>query len=202
MKRLENLALDIDQRVVMRNMPWSHYEVLLALRGEAAVPRIAYLRGVVELMSPSHGHEGTKVVLRRLVAAYAEEIGVDLWGYGSWTLKEARQERGAEPDECYILGRPEAKEVPDLAIEVTWTQGGIDKLEIYRGLGVGEVWFWEKGAVSVHVLRGGRYESAARSAVFPELDLDLVGRLATHPNQSEAVRELRAHVRKTHPPKA
>jgi hypothetical protein len=30
-------------------------------------------------------------------------------------------------------------QVPDIAIEVVWTSGGIDKLEVYRGLDVPEV---------------------------------------------------------------
>ncbi len=48
-------------------------------------------------------------------------------------------------------GRPLGREAPDLAIEVIWTSGGIDKLESYRGLGVGEVWFWREGRMEVFV---------------------------------------------------
>ena len=40
-----------DQRLVMNNVPWSHFEVQLALRGEAPVPRMAYLDGALELLS-------------------------------------------------------------------------------------------------------------------------------------------------------
>ncbi len=190
------LLASADQRVFMRNVPWSHYEVMLALRGEAAVPRMTYLEGVLELMSPSRGHETTKETVGRLLEAYADEVRIDLWSHGSWTLKNALKERGAEPDKCYGVGRasPEAG-VPDLAIEVAWTRGGIDKLEVYRGLGVHEVWFWEDGAILVFLLQDGRYERAPRSAAFPELDLGLVGRLATHENPSQAVRELRASAR-------
>jgi len=43
-----------------------------------------------------------------------------------------------EPDECYLVGDQD-KSAPDLAIEVIGTSGGIDKLEIYRRLDVGEV---------------------------------------------------------------
>ncbi len=179
----------------MWNMPWSHYEVMLALRGDAAVPRFTYLRGTLELMTPSGGHESTRKTIARLVESYAEEIGVDLWAYGSWTLKSAPKERGAEPDECYVLKAPQARGVPDLAIEVAWTHGGLEKLEIYSELGVSEVWMWADGKISVHVLKVGAYEEVPRSVAFPELDLDLVARLATHPNPSQAVRELRAHVR-------
>jgi Uma2 family endonuclease len=51
-------------------------------------------------------------------------------------------------DECYGIG--EAKNIPDLAIEVTVTSGSIDKLEIYRRLGVSEVWFWESSRLKLY----------------------------------------------------
>lgn len=191
----EDVAPSHDQRVFLREVPWPTFEAILAARGDAPVPRLAYLHGVLELMTPSDGHEYAKTNVGRLVEAYADETGIDLWGYGSWTLKNPARERGAEPDECYCLGAPHTRDVPDLAIEVAWTRGGLDKLEIYRGLGVAEVWRWEKGKIAVFVLRGEAYEGVERSVAFPGLDLDLVARLATHENPSQAVRELRAHVR-------
>ena len=90
--------------------------------------------------------------------AYADELGLDLEGIGSWTLKRKELERGAEPDECYSLGP--VREVPDLVIEVIWTSGGLDTLEIYRQLGVREIWIWRKGEIEVHVLHGDRCERA------------------------------------------
>jgi len=61
---------------------------------------------------------------------------------GSWTLQDRAADAGAEPDECYVFGdRPDA-ERPDLAVEVLWTHGGLNKLEIYRRLGVREIWVW------------------------------------------------------------
>lgn len=59
-------------------------------------------------------------------------MGVALEGVGSWTLKDSDEERGAEPDECYLIGRaPESDDDrPDFAIEVVWTSGGIDRLEV------------------------------------------------------------------------
>jgi Uma2 family endonuclease len=180
----------MDQRVRMHDVPWSHYEILLAVKGEAPVPRIAYLEGELELMSPSVDREMIKSRIRQLIEAYAAHRGIDLWPVGSWTVRKAPAMRGVEPDECYTLGDPRAKSVPDLAIEVVWTKGGIDKLEIYRGLGVGEVWFWRDGQIDAYVLREGQYQLAAASALLPGLDLALVGRLATA-SPTEALAELR-----------
>lgn len=189
----EALARSVDQRVTLYGVGWEGYEALLALRGETSAVRIAYVEGTLELMTPSRHHELLKTKLARLVEAYAEELGLDLEGYGSWTLKRREAERGAEPDECYSLGP--AGEVPDLAIEVVWTGGGLDKLEIYRLLGVREVWVWQEGEIAVFALRGERYERIARSEFLPQVDLALVRSLLDAPSQTAAVRELRARLR-------
>jgi Uma2 family endonuclease len=180
-----------DQRIVTHGVPWSHFEAQLALRGDAPVPRMAYLDGALELMSPSKDHERIKSYLGRLLEAYALETGMDLSPYGAWTLKHAPAAAGLEPDECYIVGSDQAQEVPDLAIEVVWTSGGIDKLEIYRRLGVGEVWTWKNERLEVHALEGDRFETAERSRLFPDLDLDLLVSLLDRPTALQAVRALR-----------
>jgi len=183
-----------DQRVVVYGVSWAHYEAHLAMRGEGSVPRIAYLRGTLELMSPSRDHERITSWIGRLVEVFAEERDIQLAPYRSWTLKHP-EEAGAEPDECYVFGADEAKARPDLVIEVVWTSGGIDKLEIYRALGIAEVWFWIDDRIEVHVLRGGRYERAHRSGWLPELDLALLCSFLDRPFV-EAKREFRAALRR------
>jgi Uma2 family endonuclease len=180
----------------MHGTPWSHYEALLALRGEASSPRIAFLEGALELMTPSKDHERHKSYIGRLLEAWAIERGIDLSPYGSWTLKNAPRQSGAEPDECYIVGADQSQERPDLAIEVMWTSGGIDKLEIYARLGIGEVWFWRDGRIEVHVLRSGRYERTGQSALFPDLDIDLLCSFLDRPTALQAVRAFRDALRK------
>ena len=180
----------VDQRVHLHDVPWSHYEILLAVKGEAPVPRIAYLEGELELMSPSADREMIKSRIGQLIEAHAAHRGLDLWPVGSWTVHNAPAKRGVEPDECYTIGDPRTKRVPDLAIEVVSTRGGLDKLEIYRGLGVSEVWFWREGRIEAYVLRDGRYQPSTVSLVVPGLDLQLVARLATA-SPAEALAELR-----------
>jgi hypothetical protein len=162
-----------DQRLLMYGVPWSHVDVQLALRGDAPVPRMAYLDGTLELVRPSKDHERIKSYLGRLVEAYALERHIDLSPFGSWTLKHAPAAAGLEPDECFILGPDQVKPIPDLAIEVIWTSGGIDKLEIYRRLD------------------GDRFERVERSRLFPGLDLDLLVSLLDRPTALQAIRALR-----------
>jgi hypothetical protein len=56
-------------------------------------------------------------------------------------------------------------------IEVIWSSGELDKLEIYRRLGVREAWIWEDGVLTAYALRGERYQKIAKSAVLPGIDL-------------------------------
>jgi Uma2 family endonuclease len=133
-----------DHVVLLSHVSWDDYERLLAMRGDHSAPRIAYLEGEAEIMSPCPTHEGIQSVIGRLVETYCLERNVPFSTYGSWTLKDQERERDAEPDECYVFGTGEVDR-PQLAIEVVWTHGRIDKLDIYRLLGVAEVWYWRKG---------------------------------------------------------
>jgi Uma2 family endonuclease len=182
---------------------WEDYERLLAMRGESSVPRITYLEGLIELMSPSQFHEVDKKRLARLLEAWAEEAGVDLEGYGSWTLKKKRAKRGAEADECYTVNRRAVSERdrPDIAIEVIWTSGGVDKLEVYRKLGVREVWYYERGTLRFFALRGERgherYVELSQSELLPQLAQEMIldRMLDASQSQTAAVRALRQAVR-------
>jgi len=110
-------------------------------------------------------------------------------------LKSATKQSGVEPDECFIIGSNQARDVPDLAIEVVWTSGGIDKLKIYRRIGVAEVWFWQDGRIAIHVRGQGRFERTDRSRLFPDLDVDLLCSLLDLPTASQAVNALREKLR-------
>lgn len=185
-----------DHRVVLAGVSWEHYEVELIMRGDKSVPRIAYLEGAMELMSPSRDHERITSYLGRLIEVYAELHDIELSPYRSWTLKSGRS-AGGEPDECYILGADQTKPRPDLVIEVVWTSGGIDKLEIYKQLGIAEVWFWIDGTLDVHALRDGRYERASTSQWLPGLDLALMCSFLDRRSVHLAKRDFRAALRGT-----
>lgn len=188
-----------DRRVVLHGVPWSHYEAQLALRGDHSAPRICYLEGAMELMNPSSDHERIKSYIGRLIEAYALEVGIDFSPYGSWTLKDGSKEAGAEPDECYVVGPEQKKDIPDLAIEVIWTSGGLDKLEIYRRLRVAEVVVWKAGRIEVHALGERGYARIRSSRFFPGLDFDLLVRFLDRPMASQAIRAFREALRKSKP---
>jgi Uma2 family endonuclease len=165
-----------DHRVTLRGT-WEGYELVLALKGDHSAPRIAYLDGEIEIMSPGPNHEHYGHNIGYMLVEYCLHHDIEVAPYGSWTQKRKRKQAGVEPDECYVLGG-KRKPRPDLAIEIVWTSGGIEKLEIYRRLQIREVWFWERGQLSVFVLHGAKYRQRERSHFLPGLDLALVCRLA------------------------
>lgn len=194
---IPNSADHLDQRVILHGISWADYEAMLAMRGDSSGVRVTYLEGELELMTPSINHEEIKKRLARLLEAYAEVQGVDLEGFGSWTVRSEPKERGVEADECYVLGVPATEpEQPDIAIEVVWTSGGLDKLEVYRGLGVPEVWIWRNGALHFHLLIDDAYRVSPRSALLPDLDPALIGRCMEAVGQTRAVAALRESLRR------
>ena len=186
-------SLDEDQHVILRQMAWQDYEAMLAIRGDRSGVRMYYLDGEIELMSPAKIHEGRKKTLARLLETWALETDVELNGFGSWTLKKEVREAGAEPDECYILGRSTDRDVPDLAIEIEWSRRtGLAKHEIYRRLGVRELWTLKSdGQLIVRVLQKGDWVERRKSKVLPGLDLPWLLSFIDIEPQSQAVRALR-----------
>ena len=189
--RLRDDAPHEDHFVHLRGVSWEEYEQLLERRGDKSAPRFTYLEGTLEIMSPSKDHEGIKSLIGGLLEAWCIDRGIDVMPYGSWTLKNRKQKSGAEPDECYVFGRQE-RESPQLAIEVEWTSGRLDKLEVYRRLGVDEVWWWQKGRITIFVRNPDEYKEVERSAALPDLDVLLLASFLDRPTLTQAVLEFRA----------
>jgi Uma2 family endonuclease len=183
-----------DDLVLLRGATWADYQRLQELRGEGSVPRLAYLEGVLEIMTPSRSHEALKSLIGQLVEVWCLERGIEFNAYGQWTLEKKEAQRGVEPDECYVFGEVSDPACPDLAIEVVWTREGIRKLDIYARLGVREVWYWRRGRLHVHVLRGEAYEDVAASEVLPGIDLAELTTFLDRPTASRAIREYRARL--------
>jgi Uma2 family endonuclease len=180
--------------VICLHTSWRGYLALLSARGDTSGPRMHYLDQVVEIMSPSTHHETRAYLIARLLEVYLLARDIPSMGYKSWTLKRPRDEAGVEPDECFMFGEAQDKPRPDLAIEVVWSGWRLDKLEIYRRIGVPEVWVWEDGTITVHELVRRKYKQRTTSAAFPDLDLALICRLAQLPTLNKAIAEMRKAV--------
>jgi Uma2 family endonuclease len=188
--------LETESHLVLHNVPWETYEALLELFGDDQPGlRMNYLHGTLELWMPGGEHERLKKTIARLVEAFAEEFDLELNGYGSTTFRKKAKERGLEPDECYCLG--ELKDFPDIAIEIAITTQVVDRLEIYRGLGVREVWAWRKKSLVFYSLESPDqpYQILERSQILPQLDPTLLICYLNEANQTKAVKAYRMALR-------
>jgi Uma2 family endonuclease len=187
-----------EARFVLRGVPWWTYVALRDALDDHAGLKLTYLEGTLELMSPSLLHEDAKKIIARLLEAWATEIGIDLRGFGSTTFRREARQRGLEPDECYKLGKLEEDAVPDIAIEVVVSSGLVDKMAVYAGLGIAEVWVWQPStaAIAVNRLVDGAYQRRERSEVLPALDLaELAKFVQPGENQTALVKAYQAVLR-------
>lgn len=169
----------------LSNVTWETLEKLDADLADTGA-RLTYLDGCLEIIgSFSEEHEESRNTLDQLLEMYMRTKDIRFYARGSTTI--GMKELGArkEPDESYCLGT--RKSIPDLAIEITVTSGGIDTLEIYRRIGVREVWFWEDGVISVYCLRSAGYELVSKSELLPELDLRSIEFYSRMADQYDAV---------------
>jgi len=193
---------DPECRYIIDRVNWEQYEALLARNGDTSAYRVTYLDGALEIMSPSRRHESRKTRIGDLLVIYFLEADINYFPFGSTTLRREDKSGGTEPDEAYCIGTD--KEFPDLAIEVIVTSGSINKLEVYRRLNVKEVWFWQNDRFSLYYLREETpvqfvptcgYEPIARSAILPNLDIELLAEYIRYPNSLTAAKEFRQRLR-------
>ena len=178
---------------MIHGVPWQTYSAIRELLDSPGL-RMSYIEGTLELMTPSPLHELRKTSIARLVSEFAIARDVRLIGYGSTTFRREAKERGLEPDECYVLGG-ELRDAPDIALEVVVRSGGINKLPIYAGLGVREVWFYQNDAFRLFRLEGDGYVEIAQSGLVPALDFSVLATFAARQDQHDAVREYRELLR-------
>lgn len=190
--------LTTESRIILNGVTWQQYDTLVTMFiDQFPALRMTYLEGTLEFMTTSPEHERLKKSIARLIEAYAEEEDIELNGYGNATFRAQTVTRGLEPDECYCFG--ELKEVPDIAIEIVITSGSIDKLAVYQGLGVKEVWFWQNQQFSFYQLQQpiANYVASDRSGLLPNLDPSLLAKYMGESNQTQAVKAYRNALRQS-----
>jgi Uma2 family endonuclease len=171
--------------IVLYNVTWEQLEQLDGSLANTGA-RLTYLDGMLEIAPLSEAHEEPKSRVSRLVESFLQEKAIRFYIRGSQTQGAKENGGRLEPDESYSIGSK--KPIPDLAIEVTVTSGGIDKLLIYERIGVPEVWFWKDGTIDVFCLREtGHYEQVLRSELLPELDVELVAEHSRMADQYDAI---------------
>jgi Uma2 family endonuclease len=183
-----------EQQIILHGVSWQQYESLLNVLGDDfPTLRLNYLEGILEIMTNSPEHEALKKMIGMLIEAYLQEKGIRFYAGGSTIFRQAEQLRGLEPDECYYLGQQ--KPVPDLAVEIVITSSLVNKLDIYQGLGVQEVWLWQKEQFFIYHLQSTGYEQISSSQLLPDLDINLLAQSVKPDEQFDAIMAFRGAIR-------
>ena len=143
---------------------WSDFENLCDNLEQG---RISFLHNVITIMSPSFNHEAIAEILGDLVKIYCDRFNLIYYSMGSTTITN-KPNAGKQPDASFSFH--ERKKIPDLAIEVVFTSGGLDDLEKYRWLGVKEVWMWKNQELTFYCLNERHiYEEKSQSYFLPSV---------------------------------
>ena len=169
-------------QIVLNHISWQQYEVLLETLGDRSSTRMAYDDGSLEIMTPLPEHEYFSDSLGDAVKDIADELDIDYDCYGSTTWKQELKKAGVEPDQCfYIQNEPLIRgklsfdlatdPPPDLAIEVDYSSKSLARFPIYARLGVPEIWRYDDGKLTIHLLDGDQYYESKTSLAFPNLPI-------------------------------
>jgi len=197
------LPASAEQRVTLHNISWLTYETLLAETGDRAV-RLTFDHGELEMMTPSLPHESYKRFLGRLIEAICLVRDIPLRSGGATTHRREDLQQGLEPDESYwVEHEPQMRAArdldlavdppPDLVVEVDMTSSSLDRIKIYRQLGVPEVWHWTAKNLRFLVREEGeQYATVSQSRSFPFVDVTSVAtaiQAAEKVGETQAVRQ-------------
>lgn len=174
--------------LTLYGITWEKLTAIETTLEDIAAIRLTYLDGTLDIMTPlSEEHENLKSTIGLLLEAYLRESKIRFYVRGSAILGSQTLSGRKEPDESYNLET--RKTIPDLVIEVIITSGGVNILEIYRRLGVPEVWIWQGGNLEVYSFIENQYKKGENSRLLPNLDLKLFAEYVSQADQYDAVNE-------------
>jgi len=175
-------------RFLLTNVSWEGYEKLLDEIGDHAV-RMVYDNGNLEFESPTELHERLTELVGALAQTALEVADIDFEPLGSTTWRRRPRAKGLEADKCYYIQSlpliQDQAEIdltrdppPDLGIETEITSPLLDKVAVYAGLGVPELWcVSETGNVQIQLLSSTRkYEPVEYSVAIPFLNDEVLSR--------------------------
>ena len=197
------------QGIVLHGVTWESYEQLLEIFRDRSGPRLTYDRGVLEIVSPTLKHEEDHLALAKVVEIVAEEWDIEYRPVGSTTYRRQSLAQGFEADSSFYLGSPRFTQgfdqidptvdpPPDLVIEVDVSHSSLDKLPIFAGFAVPEVWRCRGDEVAMLVRDGDTYRDALTSTALPMLDRAVLTRFlrsSRTPHRLAWVRAVRAWAR-------
>lgn len=143
-------------------------------------------------------------MISNFVQVLLDELTIDFEGYGSTTFKAKAKRAGLEPDDCFYIQNNVAMRgirklnmaidpPPDLAIEVDVTSK--TKFDVYRVLGVPELWLYDQ-TLKIYILQNGEYTESEFSPTFGNIPVrEIIPQffeLSLREGRSAAMRAFRA----------
>lgn len=191
--------------VTLHNVTWQTYQALLSDMGEHRSARLAYDHGTLEIKMPSKLHELLNRLLERIIVTLTEELEMEVLSFGSTTFDNEELKQGVEPDSCFYIQNasrvnpeddsPPQDFPPDLVVEVDITSSSKSRLNIYRVMGVAEVWRYKHNELVILQLQEGKYVECESSSVFPILSSNVLNGFLNQgkrsSNHNNLIRELR-----------
>ncbi|MGB7060715.1 MAG: Uma2 family endonuclease [Geitlerinemataceae cyanobacterium] len=176
--------------LLFEGLTWREFKAVEQLLDRPGY-RLSFLDGVLEILQmPGEPHETVKKRIAALLELFLLMAGFDFTPTGSMTLESEGVGVKREADESYKLAP--GRKLPDLAIEVVFSSGGINKLEAYKRLKIKEVWFWEDGVLEFYHLRGEGdtlgYEQIANSEEVKGIDRELLLGCINMANHVDAIK--------------
>jgi Uma2 family endonuclease len=200
--------LPVGATLVVHDFTWDDYERLVEDLGDHSPVHVSYDRGRLEILSPSYLHDKYSWFLNLLVAAFCEARGINVCGCGQTTWKMKSVGKGVEADASFYVTTQvpndrnldlEIDPPPDICVEIDLTTDSPKKFPVYAGLGVPEVWVYDKRAFRFYSLMAGKYSRVERSSFL----VGLTDRMLTEAMETckagptlEVVKSFRTRVKK------
>lgn len=189
--------------ITFYNTSWRDYEKLLEQVGETSGLRISYFNGALTAKTLSTEHERYTRFIEKLLALLGTQLDLDIFSFGSATMKKDAQLAGKEPDACFyvqtaaVIGNRidldfTVDPPPDIAVEVDIHHRAADKFALYAALGVPEVWVFDGQQLTLHLLIENSYQPGTASRALPMLTAEALTRFLAQLRTDGERRTLRA----------
>ncbi|MGL4622242.1 Uma2 family endonuclease [Chroococcidiopsis sp.] len=180
--QLSQIDVQPGQRLILKDVSWDDFEQILAELGDRRASRLAYYKGILEIIVPLAGHENGKEITGDLIKVILEELDIEFRSLGSTTFKRQVMNAGVEPDACFYIHNEAAirgKEridlnfdpPPDLAVEIDFTSDSEIKKNSYAALCIPELWIYNGRSLNLYVLQDRQYIATEKSLTFSNLPL-------------------------------
>jgi Uma2 family endonuclease len=176
--------LPLGAMLVVHEVSWDEYEVVLEGLQHRRTLRISYDSGRLEIVSVSSGHGWYQSLIGDLVVIFCEVFRFRSEKLGPVTWKRRSLLKGTEPDvSLYVRNRQQiiGKDIdietdppPDIVVEVDITRDSTSRFPILAALGVQEVWQYDGKSCRFYALAKGKYEGVPVSQLLPHLTGEMI----------------------------